>query len=531
MIRAIFSKEWLKLKLFFAFLAVFILVLLAHYAYNLNFEFKTIEPETMMWYRFVALDYKTYTYFMWIMFLSSSTISLAQFLPERVKNRIKIITHLPISLLESLSLHVSIGFGIITALWIIFMGIGYSLLSRYYPYPITNVFLYDSFMFYLGSLMLYVGIASSILEQNQIVAVAKFILALLCVWIFSLGFSFLWIGVLIWLFLLSFDSILSIKKQRLKLGYVLISGVLGVLFLAYSGYGIYFDKFYHQLNKFYIFYSPIKKVFAFQRNFGKHQFEYGLENGEKFDRKTYESLLPFVYWADLDIQKKLPIEIDGTKYSKSTIKKARLSFSYRPKDLHESMLLYPFINSKKDEGIILFPEEMLYAKKDKFIIFSYDDNIDYALTKEVNTLAKKEKLSFPIQNIWGKSTNMKTYDLGYFIKDKNGNIFNLRRGDNKVTIRKIIAPKGIVYISINENIQKQLAGLAIDDKNQVYMIKWDDFSFIHVKLPNFNYKNMNLRFISNAAYYQIRYDDGTNYHSSVFDKNLNFISHVVLKAD
>lgn len=531
MIKAIFSKEWLKLKLFFGFLVLLVLVLLAHYTYNLNFEFKTIEPETMMWYRFVALEHKTYTYFMWVIFLSSSIIALAQFLPERVKNRIRIITHLPISLLKSLSLHVSIGFGIITALSAIFMGIGYFILSKYYPYPITNIFLYDSLMFYLGALMLYVGITASILEQNQLIAAIKLALTLFSVWIFSLGFSSIWIIVLIWLFILSLDSILSIKKQRLNLKYMIVCGVLGVLFLAYNGYNIYFDKFYHQLNKFYIFYSPIKKAFAYQRNFGKHQFEYGLENGEKFDRKTYESLLPFVYWADLDIQKKLPIEIDGVKYSKYNIKKARLSFSYKPKDLDENMLLYPLINSKKHQGIILFPEEMIYAKKNEFIVFSYDDKVDKTLTNKVNTLAKEHKITFPIEHIWGKSTNMKTYDLGYFIKDKNGDIFNLRRGDDKITLKKVTAPKDIVYIGINENSQQQLVGLAIDNKSQVYMIKWRDFSFVPVKLPEFDYKNMKLRFISNVAYYQIRYDDGTNYHSSVFDKELNFISHVVLKAD
>lgn len=531
MIKAIFSKEWLKLKLFFIFLAIFTVVLLVHYAYNLNFEFRTIEPETMMWYRFVALDYKTYSYFMWVIFLFSGVIALAQFLPERVKNRIRIITHLPVSLLGSLSLHVSIGFAIITALSAIFMLFGYLLLSSYYPSPIVNIFLYDSLMYYLGGLMLYVGISAAILEQEQVIAALKFALTLISVWIFSLGYWAMWIAVLAWLFILSLDSILSIKKQRLKLSYMVVSGILGVMFLSSSGLNIYFEKFHHQLNKFYIFYSPIKKAFAFQRNFGKHQFEYGLENGEKFDRKTYESLLPFVYWADLDIQKKLPIEIDGVMYDKESIKKARLSFSYNPKELRYDMVLYPFINSKKDQGVILFPEEMLYAKKDEFVVFSYDKKIDLELTKTTNDLAKKHNLSFPVEHIWGKFTNMKTYDLGFFIKDKNGDIFNLRRGDDTITLDKISAPKDIVYISINENIQQKLAGLAIDSKSQVYMIKWSDFSFVPVKLPNFDYKKMNLRFISNAAYYQIRYDDGTNYHSSAFDKELNFISHVVLNAN
>ena len=131
------------------------------------------------------------------------------------------------------------------------------------------------------------------------------------------------------------------------------------------------------------------------------------------NRQNYEKLLPFVYWADLDMQKKLPVEIDGVLYDKETIKNSRLSFSYEPKELEEKHInLYPLINSKKEQGVIPFPEEMFYPLKNEFIVFHHDTSKDIALSNELNQISNEKNIAFPIRNIWGRATNMKTYDLG-----------------------------------------------------------------------------------------------------------------------
>lgn len=530
MIKSILLKEWIKLRLYFVSLVVLLLAFMAYLGYRIGFEFRTIEPETMMWYRFVFLDYKPYEYFKWILFFVSGVISLSQFLPERVKNRIKIMTHLPLSLNLTLLLHFGIGISfllLISGIYIV--GVGF-IVSSFYPYPIVNIFLQDAFFYFLGSIILYAGISASLIEKNSTFAAFKLIVCLFSVWIFSeTSFSLsslLWILVFIWFWLLSVDSLQSIKEQRLNKISLYSSWTLGFAFIVFVANNLYFEKFHHQLTKFYIFYSPIKKQFTYQKNYGEHQFSYGLEDGSTFDRKTYESFLPFVYWTDLDIQKKLPITIDGINYDKKAIKDARLSFSYNPKEANSNKIkLFPYINSIKTQGIIPFPEEMLYPTKDGFLVFHHDGDIEEKLTKELNELCKKANLSFPVKEIWGRATNMKIYDLGYFIKDNNGEIFNIRRGDNKTSIKKLNLPTNIAHISINENSQKKLAGFAITDNSEVFMLDWD-FNAKEVKLDKFNYQTMSLRLISNPKYYQIRYDNAKEYRSSVFDKEFNFIQKV-----
>ncbi len=525
MIKSLLNKEFVKLRMFLVFVFVALFVLFIYFSYNLNFSFSIIEPENMMWYRFTFLDFKPYEIFKWFLFAFSILLAFVQFLPERLKNRLRIILHLPMGLLSSLSLHIGVGVGVLFMLCI-FLGLAcHWLLGFYYPYPITEIFLKDLMYYFLGSLMLYLGVSSVILDKNTKVGMLKLGFTLIAFFInLNQGLSlFLWIVFI--LFLFCYDSFLSAKEQRLRFFIISPFLVLGFLLLCFYGGDIYKRSFFHKVEKFYLFYSPIKKDFVYQKNFGEHQFEYGAIGKEKFSRKTYESYLPFVYWADLDIQKKLPLKLGNSVFTKEQIKKSRLSLSYKTKYLQNGdYILYPLLNSKKNQGIIVFPENMLYSDKWGFKIFHSDTSLEETLTKEANQKAKKSNIVFPIKNVWGKFTNMKVYDLGYMLQDSRGDIYNFRRGDNKITIKKLHAPKDIKYISINENKQKKIAGFAIDKNSKVYIIKWN-LEFLPIKLPEFDYAKMDLQILSNPLYYQLRYNDGEKYYISIYDKNFKFLKH------
>lgn len=58
MFNAVIKKEWIKIKYFLYVLVVISLGFIGYFWYNLNFEFATIEPASMMWYRFAHLEQK-----------------------------------------------------------------------------------------------------------------------------------------------------------------------------------------------------------------------------------------------------------------------------------------------------------------------------------------------------------------------------------------------------------------------------------------------------------------------------------------
>lgn len=536
MITSIIKKEWLKVRFIVLTLLIISIGILANFWYNLDFSFSTVEPESMMWYRFTGLEQKPYEYLSYLYFIIGLSISIFQFIPERIKNRIKIMTHLPISLSKSLFLHLFIGIFYIFILSLIITLLVLFVVSQYYPIEIVMVSIKDICFYFLGSIIIYLGVSSAIIEKNTIISVIKLIITVLFIFVFNktvfTSLDLAWVLISIVLFFIVLDSFYSIKEQRLESLLFKFFVLTSIVIVGFFAYNLYINKYKYDFNKYYIFYSPIVKDFVYQKNFGKHQFEYGIKDKKTFDRIEYESYLPFVYWRNLDIQGKLPVKIENKIFDKNTIKDSRLSFSYNPTLLKKQEIqMYPLINPQSKIGMIKFPEEMIALRKNGINIYDYDNGLNKNMTKELEDLLILKKVSFPIKSIWGKSTNMKPFDLGYFILDSNEKLFRLNRYDNKIHLEKVKYPDGIKieFIKISENKKRELAGYAIDSSNSFYIIDYQTLKFKKIELNGFDYKNMKLLFISNPKYYLVRYTNDDKYYGVVFDKNFKKLNEDIFQ--
>ncbi len=528
MINSIIKKEWLKLKFYFLGIIFLIVSSLIYFAFHLDFAFATIEPESMMWYKFAHLEDKPYYYLSYLFCGIGAIISVAQFLPERIQDRIKIMAHLPLNLRDSLFYHLFIGVGFVTLLCTILTISLLLILLNYYPDVIIQVAFKDTIAYSFASIVLYVGLSSVIIEKKPIIVFVKFLIISLFITSFLKNQFF--VEDLVWLLFLFFipfvalDSFYSIKQQRLNSLFFKVSGLLIIGVLFYGGYVNYKENYKKEFNRYYIFYSNILKDFVYQKNFGDHRFEYGIQGKKTFDRIKYESYLPFVYWRNLDIQGKLPFKIDDIEFDKKIIKKSRLGFSYNPNMLKKlEVKLYPLLNPQSDKGMIKFPEEMFSITSKGAFIYDYDNGRNSELSDDLNIELEKNNFKFPASNIWGKPTNMKPYDKGYLVLDSKAQLFNIKRQDGQIEVNKIFYPKGInlAFIKLSENKQKLLSGYAIDTNSNFYFLTWD-FKFVKLELVDFDYKLMKLKLISNPMNYLIRYDDGVDYYAAVFTKDKKY---------
>ena len=525
MINSIIKKEWLKIKFYFLGALLLIIASLGYFTFQLDFAFATIEPESMLWYKFAHLEDKPYFYLSYLFLSIGAIISVAQFLPEKIQDRIKIMAHLPLNMRDSLFYHLFIGIGFVSLLATLLAISLLLILVNYYPDIIIQTAFKDTIAYSFASIVVYVGLSAVILEKKPFLIALKLIIVVLFVVSFLTNhfeiLDSIWLIFLAFIPFVALDSFYSIKQQRLNSIFFKISGVVIISTLFYAGYLNYKENYKKEFNKYYIFYSNIVNDFVYQKNFGKHQFEYGIKDKKTFDRVEYESYLPFVYWRNLDIQKKLPINIDGIEFDKKTIKKSRLGFSYNPKMLKKlEVELYPLLNPQSNKGMIKFPEEMFNITNKGAFIYDYDNGLNYELSESLNTTLMIKGFTFPASNIWGKPTNMKPYDKGYLALDKKKKLFNIKRKDGEIEVSQVPYPKGIdiAYIKLSENKQKLLSGYAIDTNSQFYFLTWD-FEFIKLELPNFDYKTMKLKLISNPMNYLIRYDNGNDYFAIAFERD------------
>lgn len=467
MFKSIFLKEWLKIKYPLFFLLIFSIIILSYFTFNLNFQFSTIEPESMMWYRFIHLEHKPHFILHYFYLFVGIIVATSQFLPEIIQKRVKVTLHLPLNIFQNIFLHLLIGIIFICSIITLFSISLLRIISDYYPKEIVQVVFEDSLFFSLISLLTYILISLIIMEQNRI-------------------------------------------KQLLKT-------VFTLLVLFYFGFQGSFEKEFH---KYYIFYSDILDEFVYQKNFGEHRFEYGIKDKKTISQKEYESYLPFVYYRDLEIQKKLPIQIEDISYDANEIKNSKLGFEYNYKMLKKKEVeLYPLFNPQSNIGMIKFPEEFFGIFKDGAKVYDFDNDLLKTKSEELNQKLKELNFSYPAKNIWGKTTNIKPFDLGYLIQDNQNRLFNLKKENDKITIKEINYPKNqeLIYINISENRQQKLSGYAIDKNSNFYLLTWD-FEFIKLDLKEFDYKNMRLKLIADPLHYLIRYDNGNSYFAAIFSK-------------
>ena len=523
MFKSIFIKEWLKIKYYLLFATLISLFILGYFSFTLNFDFSTVEPESMMWYKFIQLEQKPYFYLIYFYFLFGCLFAFSQFLPEIIQKRVKVTVHLPLELKEIMFYHIFIGLVFISIFSTFFSLALLTITSHYYPKEIIQVIFKDTVAFSFASIVLYIGISSLIIEQNKKVLFLKMLIITLFLFtFFKEKYTYmdsLWILFLIFTPFLLLDSFYSVKQQRL--GYLYKSSfiTIGIILLSLSFIN-YTNNYQKEFHKYYIFYSDILDEFVYQKNFGEHRFEYGIKDKKTFSQKEYESYLPFVYYRDLEIQKKLPIQIKDISYDVNEIKNSKLGFEYNYKMLKKKEVeLYPLFNPQKDIGMIKFPEEVFGIFKDGAKVYDFDN--DYLKTKseELNQKLKELNFSYPAKNIWGKTTNIKPFDLGYLILDNKNRLFNLKKEDDKITLKEISYPKDeeIVHINISENRQQKLSAYAIDKNSNFYLLTWD-FEFIKLDLKEFDYKNMRLKLIADPLHYLIRYDDGNSYFTAIFSK-------------
>ena len=298
MFKSIFLKEWLKLKLTFIFLLISFIAILVYFTFSLNFEFSTIEPESMMWYRFLELQYKPYFYFFYLYLAMGIIIAFSQFLPEVIAKRIKLTIHLPFSMKQIVFSHLLIGIILLTFICTIFSLGLLGIVADYYPKQIVQVIFEDTLFYSFASIILYICSSSIILEQDKKKFIFKIIFTLLFLFAFTKEEYFLidyiWFLLLFFTPFLVLESFYGVKQQNLGKLYNVsfFSTLLFLIFLAFLNYKQNYQKEFH---KYYIFYSDILEEFVYQKNFGEHRFEYGIKDTKTFSQKEYEEYLPFVY--------------------------------------------------------------------------------------------------------------------------------------------------------------------------------------------------------------------------------------------
>ncbi len=268
-----------------------------------------------------------------------------------------------------------------------------------------------------------------------------------------------------------------------------------------------FDKVFGQnIGNPLLFFSPLQKQFIYRESLGGHRFNYMNEEGKSYSRTDFEYQLPFLYYKNLEKKKLLPVSIDGESFDKQTIKAGKQGLEIKSRHLdshHPQIELYPLFNNNPEVAIMPFPEDMFRFTNQAMEFINADSNrIDTRLTGRFTSALESLGFVFPATVIGGKTTNLKPFDEGFFIRDSKGQVFHVKRVLDKPEIIKtpIDSTLDIQDILVSENKRKEFYGTIITRQGDLYLISYDNYRLISLPVEKYQPGSMDFKLLINPMY-------------------------------
>ncbi len=299
--------------------------------------------------------------------------------------------------------------------------------------------------------------------------------------------------------------------------------LLTVVALAYLLPVAFDTVFPRQSTNPLLLYSPVLSQFIYQESLGNHQFRYQDEAGQTYSRSAFEQQLPFLYYRNLELKGLLPSSIGGQTFDAETIKAERHAITIHSRRLrgHFPLLdLYPLFNNDPQIAIMPFPEDVFRFTNQAMEFINADHNrIDRELTESFTTALRAVNFVFPATLIGGNPTNLKPYDDGYFIRDRSGHVFHVRRVLNQPEVIKtpIDPDLDILDIIVSEHHRRELHGTIITTAGEVYLISREAYHLTPLPIPAYDPGSMDFKLLIDPLHRTVTISNDLAVHGVVMD--------------
>jgi len=265
----------------------------------------------------------------------------------------------------------------------------------------------------------------------------------------------------------------------------------------------------------HLFYSPTRKAFVYREHRGDHNFTYADEHGATFDRQTFETQIPFIYYRNMDLWGLLPLEIDGRTFDKAAMRDSRQVFELKPREItgrSPAIPVYPLLESNPGQARLRFPEDVFRMTADRMEFLNVDTNrIDPDRTALFTTALTARGFTFPARLVAGKPTILKPFDEGYLIVDATGAVFHVKRVDGRpdVVRTSIPADLGIRHIKVMENERRQILGMVLTEDDRLFLLRAADYGLIPLPTEGYAPDRMDYKLLINPVHPTAVYGDET----------------------
>ena len=262
-----------------------------------------------------------------------------------------------------------------------------------------------------------------------------------------------------------------------------------------------------------LFFSPVSESFVFREHRGGHDFVYGDSTGATFDRRTFETRIPFIYYRNMELWGLLPLELQGERFDATAIRANRQVFELKPRELVDrrpSIAVYPLLEANPGRARLRFPEDVFRFTADAMEFVNVDTNrVDPELTARFTAALRYAGFAFPARGVFGRPTILKPFDDGWFVVDDTGVVFHLRRVDGAPDIERTPIPTDLPvrHIKVVENERREIRALLLTEDGRLFAVAYDDYRLIPLPSAGYAPDRMAYKLLMNPLYATAVYAD------------------------
>lgn len=462
MLQSIFTKEWLKTRLFLIIYSMATLGLLAYLLLSIHstlVESGRIE----VWATMIGRDMIFVDLLKYVPLVFGVALALTQWLPEMINKRLKLTLHLPVSAAQSIGCMLCFGVVATIILTIICLVVLSIVEAFWFPGEIIlhtlrkliPAFCWGTVIYLVSSWIMLEVMAAAI--RTTIMPHTKYVVIGLIV-------------VLCCFFHTQIERL--IMPQPLKTPFVL-----------YSNLDSTFIRFETQ--------DRVTRYIDFR--------------GKEWTKHQTDSLLPLFSYRQLVAEDRLPDTICGHYVTPKIIQRNNFHFKTSPKQLNYSRIpLYTMLESRSGLVNLVLPPDVFRLTNTGLEFIDCESN-KVLKAKSISFTRELEKhgFIFPVKLIWGNASTRKNYDNGFLLTDQNDRLFQLTMQRGIPTVREVITDgQRWRQLFTIEPANMELIGLVVSSDNQLYAVR-QDATLAHIDIDEYDPQTMQITIVGDMLQWTI----------------------------
>ncbi len=275
--------------------------------------------------------------------------------------------------------------------------------------------------------------------------------------------------------------------MMVKLSRILIL-FLVILMAAVTLPHYYRISFGERVIKPMINFSPVTEGFLIG-SYSKNKFQWIDTAGHPYSREEVDILLPFSNFRLLLSKGLMPDSLQGKKINIDTLRYNNLFMRLRPKVINApGIKMFPLFESKPARLKLTMPKDYVRFNTRMEFVNASKNMVEEGITKRFTSALTEQGFTFPGIKYFGNPSTRKAFDEGYFVVDAAEKFFHIKKIKGKPYCKNIPLPAGFTvrHMVVYENALREFYGLLINDKNEVYLLLYNQYKLQQLPVQDYN---------------------------------------------